>query len=123
MASPKREFWIAGVCDELWSLEDLQVFVLVPRSSLPKGRRPLKGKLVCKRKWDDTGKVTQYKVCYVAKGFAQIPRIDYDKMTAPTAHLESLRVIAHITASLNWELHQFDIKTAFLNGILLEHEQ
>jgi hypothetical protein len=123
MASPEREFWIAGARDELRSLEDLQVFVLVPRSSLPKGRRPLKGKLVCKRKRDDTGKVTRYKVRYVAKGFAQIPGIDYDKTTAPTARLESLRVIAHIAASLNWELHQFDIKTAFLNGILPEHEQ
>jgi hypothetical protein len=123
MASPEREFWVAGAREELRSLEDLQVFVLVPRSSLPKGRRPLKGKLVCKRKRDDTGKITRYKVHYVAKGFAQIPGINFDKTTAPTTRLESLRVIAHIAASLNWELHQFDIKTAFLNGILPEDEQ
>jgi hypothetical protein len=83
----------------------------------------LKGKLVCKRKRDDMGTVTRYKVRYVAKGFAQIPGLDYDKTTAPTSRLESLRAIAHIAASLDWELHQFDVKTAFLNGVLPEDEQ
>jgi len=90
---------------------------------MPKGRHPLKGKLVCKRKHDDMGKVTHYKVHYVAKGFAQIPGLDYDKTTALTACLESLCAIAHIAASLGWELHQFDIKTTFLNGTLLEDKQ
>ena len=123
MVSPEHEFWIASTHEELQSLTDLQVFVLVSRSSMPKGQHALKGKLVCKCKQDNTGKITRYKVRYIAKGFAQIPGLDYDKTTAPTAHLESLHVIAHIAASLNWELHQFDIKTAFLNGILLEDEQ
>ena len=123
MASPEREFWIAGTCEELKSLEDLQVFVLVPQSSVPKGCRPLKGKLVCKCKRNDTGKVTRYKVRYIAKGFAQIPRLDFDKTTAPTARLESLHTITHIAVSLNWELHQCDIKTTFLNGILPEDKQ
>jgi hypothetical protein len=89
MASPEREFWIAGARDEIRSLEDLRVFALVPHSELPKGKRPLKGKLVCKRKRDDTGKIVHYKVRYVAKGFAQRQGIDYDKTTAPTARLES----------------------------------
>jgi len=89
LVSPEREYWIAGACDELRSLQDLQVFVLVPCSSVPSGRRLLKGKLVCKRKRDDTGKITWYKVHYVAKGFAQQPGIDFTKTTAPTTRLES----------------------------------
>ena len=89
MASPEREYWITGTHDELRSLADLCVFVLVPCSELPKGKRPLRGKLVCKHKHDDTGKIICYKVQYVAKGFAHRQGIDYDKMTAPTAQLES----------------------------------
>ena len=89
MASSEREYWIAGGRDELKSLEDLKVFVLVPRTEVPKGQRPLKGKLVCKKKHDDTGKVVRYKVRYIAKGFAQRYGVDYDKTTAPTVHLES----------------------------------
>lgn len=118
MASNKREYWIAGGQDELKSLEDLKVFVLVPRSDVPRGQRPLRGKLVCKRKRDDTGRIVRYKVRYVAKGFAQRYSVDYDKTTAPTVRLESFRAILHLAATLDWDLHQFDIKTAFQHGIL-----
>ena len=96
---------------------ELNVFVLIPRSDLPRGHRPLKGKLVCKRKRDATGKVVRYKVRYVAKGFAQRYGIDYDKTKAPTVRLESFRTILHLAASLDWDLQQFDIKTAFLHGV------
>jgi hypothetical protein len=50
LASPNREYWITGAKDEIQSLKDLQVYVLIPRSSLPSGRRLMRGKLVCKRK-------------------------------------------------------------------------
>ena len=122
LASPEREYWIAGAREELRSLRDLQVFVLVPRSEIPRGKRVLKGKLVCKRKRDDTGKITRYKVRYVAKGYAQQPGIDFTKTTAPTVRLESLRSILHLAASLRWDIQHFDIKTAFLHGVLAEDE-
>src|SRR5713101_3234636 len=47
--SPEQEYWIAGGHDEVHSLQELKVFVLVPRSEVPRGMCPLKGKLVCKR--------------------------------------------------------------------------
>jgi hypothetical protein len=37
-------------------------------------------------------------------------------------HLESFRSILHLATSLNWDLWQFDIKTAFLHSILPESE-
>jgi hypothetical protein len=122
LASPDREYWIAGGRDELKSLKDLKVFVLVPRSDVPPGQRPLKGKLVCKRKRDEQGKITRYKVRYVAKGYAQRYGVDYDKTTAPTARLESFRTILHVAATLGWDIQQFDIKTAFLHGVLPDDE-
>ena len=122
LASPEREYWIAGARDEIRSLEDLRVFVLVPRSAVPRGQRPLQGKLVCKRKRDDSGNVIRYKVRYVAKGYTQRYGVDYDKTTAPTARLESFRSILHIGASLDWDIQQYDIKTAFLHGVLPDTE-
>ena len=62
MVSPEREYWIAGAQDEICSLEDLKVFVLVPKSDVPAGQHALRGKLVCKWKCNDTGKVVRYKV-------------------------------------------------------------
>ena len=122
LASPEREYWVAGARDELRSLKDLQVFVLVPRSDIPRGQRPLKGKLVCKRKRDDAGNISRYKVRYVVKGFAQRYQIDYDKTTAPTARLESFRALMHVAAALDWDIQHFDIKTAFLHGVLPDTE-
>ena len=122
MASPDQEYWIAGGRDKLKNLAELKVFALVPRLEVPSGQRPLKGKLVCKRKRDDNGSITRYKVRYIAKGFVQKYGIDYDKTMAPTARLESLRLILHIATTLNWDIHQFDIKTAFLHGILPDNE-
>ena len=92
----------------------------MPCSTLPPGCHPMCGKLVCKCKHNDLGTITCYKVRYVAKGYAQHDGIDYDKMTAPTAHLESFYLVLHLAVSLGWDLHQFNIKTAFLNGILPE---
>jgi hypothetical protein len=43
---------------------------------------------------------------------------DYTKTSLLTAHLESFQVLAHLGATLNWEIKQLNIKTAFLNGLL-----
>lgn len=122
LASPEREYWITGAQDELKSLEDLNVFVLVPWSHIPRGQRPLKGKLVCKRKRDDAGNVVRYKVRYVAKGYTQRFGVDYNRTTAPTAHLKSFCALLHIGALLDWDIQQYDIKTAFLHGVLPSSE-
>jgi hypothetical protein len=44
--------------------------------------------------------------------------VDFDETTAPTARLQSIRMLLHIAASLGWDIQQFDIKTAFLHGVL-----
>ena len=56
----------------------------------------------------------------MAKGFSQIEGIDYTDTFAPVARLESVWTVLSITASLDWEIHQFDVKTAFLHGDLIE---
>ena len=118
LASPNKEYWVAGAREELKSLKDLNVFILMPRLSAPNGCCPMRGKLVCKCKCDNSGNITRYKVRYIAKGYVQIYSLDYDKTMAPTAHLESFHILLHIAALLDWDIHQFNIKTVFLNGVL-----
>ena len=62
----------------------------------------------------------QYKVRIVTKGFSQVYQIDYEEMFAPVAKWVSVHILLTIAAQLNLEVHQMDIKTAFLNGDL-EH--
>ena len=71
--------------------------------------------------WNDIdkgGKPTRFKVRYVLCGYEQILGRDYTWTTSPTAWMESFCLLLHIAASLNWDLKQFNVKQAFLNGVL-----
>ncbi len=114
LSSDKREKWLAAVRNELTSIKNIGVYEAVPPSSVPKGRRVMKGKFVLRRKQNKEGVVTQHKACYVLRGFEMMYGKDYTKMTSPTAQMESLRILYHIAATQDWELSQINMKTAYL---------
>jgi hypothetical protein len=50
----------------------------------------------------------------------QIPSLDYDETFSPITHFESLRLLLVLAALEDWEVHQLDVKSVFLNGVLNE---
>lgn len=118
LTSPDGDAWDAGIRDELKSLLDMGVYKLVPRSTVPIGRKVLRSKWVFRLKRDEFGRPVRHKARLVVKGFEQIFGQDYLDTTSPTARMESVRLLVNIAASLGWELEQVDIKTAFLYGLL-----
>ena len=66
------------------------------------------------------GNIILYKARLIAKGFSQIPGVDYDEMYAPTMHKSSFQTILALAAHYDLEIHQMDIKAAFLHGELKE---
>jgi hypothetical protein len=56
----------------------------------------------------------------VARGFSQVEGIDYDKTFTPIARYTSIRSIMAITVDMGWKIHQTDVKTTFLNGLIEE---
>ena len=66
------------------------------------------------------GKVETFKARLVAKGFTQREGIDYAEFFFTIAMIKSISILIPITAYLDYEIWQMDVKTAFLNGNLEE---
>jgi len=56
----------------------------------------------------------------VARGFTQTYGVDYNETFAPIAKFTSICCILALAALEDMEIHQMDMKTAFLNG---KHEE
>jgi hypothetical protein len=75
---------------------------------------------VWKNKEGEKGEVVRNKSRLVAKGFSQKEGIDYEATFTPVARLEAIRILLAIFVAKGFKLHQMDVKSAFLNGVLEE---
>jgi hypothetical protein len=64
--------------------------------------------------------VVRNKSRLVAQGFSQKEGIDYEETLAPVARLEAIRILLTFSVAKGFKLHQMDVKSAFLNGVLDE---
>ena len=56
----------------------------------------------------------------MAKGFSQKYGVDYEETFAPVAKFASIWILLSSSAIYKLTVHQMDVKTAFLNGLLDE---
>ncbi|CAI7838919.1 unnamed protein product [Closterium sp. NIES-54] len=61
-----------------------------------------------------------FKACYVARGFSQRQGVDFFHTFSPTPKMTTLRVLLHVAAQRDYELHSLDFSTAFAQGSLHE---
>ncbi|CAI6000904.1 unnamed protein product [Closterium sp. NIES-64] len=61
-----------------------------------------------------------FKARYVARGFSQRQGVDYFQTFSSTPKMTTLRVLLHVAAHRDYELHSLDFSTAFLQGSLHE---
>lgn len=118
LESDEGHLWEDAYLTELQNLLGFGTFTLVKRSTIPTNTRVLGHKVVCKRKLDENGHETKKKCRIVAQGFME--NTDGQLTFAPVSTYSSIRLVLSIAAALDLELHQADIKSAYLLSYLPE---
>ncbi|KAL0321308.1 UNVERIFIED_CONTAM: Retrovirus-related Pol polyprotein from transposon TNT 1-94 [Sesamum radiatum] len=117
LSSPEAPFWKEAINSEIESIMQNHTWELM---DLPPGSTPLGCKWILKRKYKADGSIDKYKARLVAKGFKQKEGLDFFDTYSPVTRITSIRVLIAIAALYDLEIHQMDVKTAFLNGELDE---
>ena len=86
MMSPDSDKWLKAMKSEIESMYENKVWTLI---DLPDDRRATENKWIFKRKTDDDGSITIYKVRIVAKMFST-SGVDYDEIFSLVSMLKSL---------------------------------
>ena len=117
MKSQDSAFWKEAINDEMDSIIGNDTWVLV---DLPPGSKPIGCKWIFKKKMKVDGTIDKFKARLVAKGFTQKGGKDYFDTYAPVARISTIRVLLALASINNFIIHQMNVKTAFLNGVLNE---
>ncbi|KAJ0169236.1 hypothetical protein K1T71_015266 [Dendrolimus kikuchii] len=116
ITSLDSDSWIQSINEELQAHEQNGTWELVEK---PSDIKVIGCKWVFKIKEEPSG--LRYKSRLCAKGFAQRNGIDYTETFSPTVRYDSIRILLSVAAQHNFQMMQFDIKTAFLHGDLQEY--
>jgi hypothetical protein len=108
--------WIIAMEEELNNFKRNEVWELVPR---PK-QNVIGTKWVFRNKQDESSVVTKNKARLVDKGYTQVEGLDFGETSTPVARLELIRILLAYATHHDFNLHQMDVKSAFLNGPLQE---
>eukprot|EP00253_Pinus_taeda_P013208 PITA_13208 len=113
----KNKKWIEAMDEEINAIERNKTWDFV---ELSKGKEFIGVKWVYKTKSNVEGKIEGHKARLVVKGYKQQYGRDYEETFAPVARMETVRAVLSIEAQNKWKVYQMDVKSAFLNGVLME---
>lgn len=63
---------------------------------------------------------SNYKARIVAKGYAQMPGIDFNEVFSPIARMETITLLFALAVQMKLLVYNLDVKSAFLNGEIME---
>ena len=115
LLSPHVEEWKSAMNKEFESLIKNETWELVPR---PEGVNIVNNRWLYKVKRKPDGSIDRFKARLVAQGFTQTQGIDYEEVFSPVARFQTIRSLLALGNTLDLEIHQMDVCTAFLNGEL-----
>ncbi|CAI5953498.1 unnamed protein product [Closterium sp. NIES-64] len=116
MAGPYSSQWQSAMDAKMASWKSTGTYVdAVP----PRGANIVSGMWIFRVK-RPPGSPPVFKARYVARGFSQRQGVDFFQTFSSTPKMTTLRVLLHVAAHRDYELHSLDFSTAFLQGRLHE---
>jgi Reverse transcriptase (RNA-dependent DNA polymerase) len=115
MSRDDAHLWIEAIRRELNTLERTGMYETL--ESLPLGRKAIDAKLVFKAKHLPDGAIERYKVRLVAKGYYQIPGVDFKETFAPVVKLTSIRILCALAVRLGLHFHHLDVQTVNIERV------
>jgi len=116
---PDWPHWEKAIEEELAMLKKAGTWRL---ENAPPGANIISSKWVLKAKKDAAGNIARYKACLIAQGFSQISGVDYNDTYALVAKLASTHTVITMANHLGMEMHQINIKGAYLNSELNDNK-
>ena len=117
VSGPDAEEWYRAMADEVKSIIKNDAWELVER---PNDREVIGSRMVLRNKYKPDGKLERREARIVARGFAQRPGVHFNQTFAPVARLGSIRLLVALAAEYGMSIRQFDVTTAYLNGVIEE---
>ena len=87
---------------------------------LPSEAKCTSVKWIYKTKLNQHDEAIKYKTRFVAKGHSHEHGIDYTEVYTRVARMDTIMTILATKAQKAWDIHQTDMESAFLHGILPE---
>lgn len=109
--------WAVAIQEELNAHESNHTWSIVPRTP---NMNTIDSKWVFRLKENPEEGAMRFKARLCARGFMQKEGVDYTETFAPVVRYDSLRVLLATVAENELELTQFDVRTAFLYGEVVE---
>jgi len=116
LGGAEAEQWVEAISKEIESLNSFGTVQLIKKSDIPRGALIMKLKQVYKFKFKTDGKFDKAKFRITCAGYSQRPGVDYKVSYAPTASMNSLRLLLAHTAKHDLELSMLDYSSAFAQG-------
>ncbi|CAI7862757.1 unnamed protein product, partial [Closterium sp. NIES-53] len=116
MAGPYSSQWQTAMDTEMASWKSTGTYV----DEVPPPRANIVSGMWIFRVKRPPGSPPVFKTRYVARGFSQREGVDFFQTFSPTPKMTTLRVLLHVAAQRDYELHSLDFSTAFLQGSLHE---
>ncbi|XP_023750084.1 uncharacterized protein LOC111898393 [Lactuca sativa] len=113
----KNPDWNKAMTDEFQALIDNKTWELVPKHN---NMNIVRSMWIYRHKTKSDGSLERYKARLVCDGRSQKAGIDCGDTFSPVVKPATIRTVLSLALSNEWQIHQLDVKNAFLHGHLHE---